>query len=432
MKLALSVAVAACGAEDGEAGEAPVLVATPAVTEVAAPTGAPVSRTIGAAGGSLSSADGRLTIDVPEGALAADTDVRITPIGNAAPGSVVSYRLEPEGVTFASPVSLRFVVTDAELQGSTPEALRIATQTPERTWRVLADAVLAGDALSATTTHFSDYSLLLGWQIRPGTASVKAGKSLPLTTRYCALVDAGEELAPVAAACQDNKDLAPFLMNPSVNGVRGGSAAAGTVTLDESTLTFTAPSKVPAANPVAVSVEVGDGTARVTLVSNVRVTDGGSPYRGTVTFSTQNNGNFTIEGRADVVWESKREAPEQSDYEPSGSLHVVYTQTSPRCDPYEGTFPIEKGGLTVFPPDAPMFANGYTFHLEATPDVSLNCVGADDKPFTVSLPLRIYMQAGVCDGATAAPYTDANVLVGEGTCAPLGITSSSWELRRAE
>src|SRR5262249_46009872 len=61
-------------------------------------TGAQTRATIGAAGGSLASGDGVLTLTVPPGALASDVLVGVEPITNTAGlGVGTAYRLTPEG-----------------------------------------------------------------------------------------------------------------------------------------------------------------------------------------------------------------------------------------------------------------------------------------------------------------------------------------------
>jgi hypothetical protein len=47
---------------------------------VGTPNGAAVTKTIGAAGGELASSDGRLTVQVPAGALSAETSLSIQPV----------------------------------------------------------------------------------------------------------------------------------------------------------------------------------------------------------------------------------------------------------------------------------------------------------------------------------------------------------------
>ena len=97
---------------------------TPQPTPKGTPTGAATSQTIGPAGGIVSTPDGKISLTFPANALPSDTDIVIQPITDEAPGGLGnSYRLEPEGATFAQPVEVAFSYTDADLLGSSTDAL---------------------------------------------------------------------------------------------------------------------------------------------------------------------------------------------------------------------------------------------------------------------------------------------------------------------
>jgi hypothetical protein len=75
------------------------------------------SGSIGPAGGTVASADGRIALAIPAGALGAVTEIRIVELSGdaipagfrpAAPDKV--YRLEPSGTTFAAPVRVTLVL----------------------------------------------------------------------------------------------------------------------------------------------------------------------------------------------------------------------------------------------------------------------------------------------------------------------------------
>jgi hypothetical protein len=73
----------------------------PVPTAVGTPDGAPTTETIGAAGGSIASSDGALTMNIPAGALASDTDITIQPVTNTAWGGIgTGYQFTPDGLTF--------------------------------------------------------------------------------------------------------------------------------------------------------------------------------------------------------------------------------------------------------------------------------------------------------------------------------------------
>src|SRR5882724_5183128 len=61
---------------------------TPAITTIGTPVGNPVTGNIDASGGSLTSADGKLGLVIPPGALSASTAISIQAVTNTAPGGV--------------------------------------------------------------------------------------------------------------------------------------------------------------------------------------------------------------------------------------------------------------------------------------------------------------------------------------------------------
>src|SRR5689334_6890130 len=79
----------------------------PETTDKGIPNGPSVSQVIGTTGGSVTSADGLLTVSIPAGALASTKTITIQPItNNVSLGVGGGYRLGPEGTTFAQPVTL--------------------------------------------------------------------------------------------------------------------------------------------------------------------------------------------------------------------------------------------------------------------------------------------------------------------------------------
>src|SRR5258706_4999451 len=106
--------LASCGDGGGGGGGAPA-----SKSPFGTATGPAVEATIGPAGGALGSGDGKVTVSIPAGALAADTTISIQPFTNTAPGGRgLSYRFAPSGVVFSAPVQITFSFTDADLIGS--------------------------------------------------------------------------------------------------------------------------------------------------------------------------------------------------------------------------------------------------------------------------------------------------------------------------
>ena len=94
------------------------------------PAAIPSSATIGPQGGSIRSSDGRLTLRVPAGALAQAAPFSFQSATNDAPqGSGPGYQLSPSGITFAKPALLTLAYGRSEVEGSSAEALTIASRT---------------------------------------------------------------------------------------------------------------------------------------------------------------------------------------------------------------------------------------------------------------------------------------------------------------
>lgn len=245
-----------------------------AATAQGTPTGQAVTQSIGPAGGSITSGDGRLTVTVPAGAIASATTLSIQPITNLTPGGMGSaYRLGPEGTTFLTPVSIAFQYGTADLAGTNADDMMIAFQDAQGYWEAQVSATLdtTHQTLTAQSSHFSDWSLLTGGQLTPAEATVETGKTVVLTFVECQPVQDGDQVTRLAACTSQTADAW------SVNSILNGNSAVGYVGSsggESATATYTAPAAVPSANPVAVSTEailVGLGKTRETFVSNITV-----------------------------------------------------------------------------------------------------------------------------------------------------------------
>lgn len=295
--LMLVIAIASCS-DEGDEGSPNQNTGRPAPTAVGSAKSAPVSATIGAAGGTISSSDGLLTVTFPADAVSADTLVIVTALDNNAHGGVGdAYRLEPDGATFARPVTLRFATTDEN------KAVMGAAFQTDRYWEWIANPTVGDDFVSVETTHFTDFSLVRGVQIRPARADVKVEGSLALRVDLCYPQEVGDEdIAPLGYACdgEDDDELvaAVGVSAWSVNGIAGGNNEVGTVSGRNSTATFVAPDVVPSSNPVAVSARVRNlGGAQALVVANITITDDEHPgYTATFTFenATMRDGNAQV------------------------------------------------------------------------------------------------------------------------------------------
>ncbi|MBL0740933.1 hypothetical protein [Chryseolinea lacunae] len=250
----------------------------PVVTEPGTPLGDKVSGSIGTTGGTLQSADGKLKITIPAGALSANTTVSVQPISNTAPlGLGHGYRLEPEGTTFAKPVTLTFTYTDDVLNGNLSDFLWIVTQGTDGGWNAALKSVVddAAHTVTVEAPHFSDWALgtFVGLSLTPTSSTLLVGKSLALSiTGFSAdKADEEDELVPLSVINSDLDALTPLTPIPplesrlqefkikswTLNGTTAPvSNSNGSLTAEGKNATYTAPNKKPSVNPVAVSVQL--------------------------------------------------------------------------------------------------------------------------------------------------------------------------------
>lgn len=322
-------------------------------TPVGAPLSAPVTAVIGAAGGTFSSPDGQLRLDIPAGALSGDQTLSLQEIENHAPGRAGrAFRLGPEGLTFARPVQLTLRYTDADVEGSAPELLSVASQDARGVWQMYArpSLDLAAKTVRVQTRHFSDWSMVRGLQLQPARADVYVGQSVPLRIVACALPDDDpadplDDLLPMPGGKYECAYTFQSLSakNWAVNGTVGGNGSVGTVQASglnaDGTAQYTAPAKIPPGNPVAVSVNVSEVFGRPgvqTLVSNVTVKDG-QAWQGNVTYTESGAQAWTM-----------RDGFEGSGMERAHQTHTFKVVGVKDADAYNTTLLLEQVGTADY------------------------------------------------------------------------------------
>lgn len=436
IRLLLMLGLSACGGGGGgdSSGTGSASGGTPpiAVTPAGVASGTPTSATIGAPGGSLASSDGRLTITVPAGALASDTVIGIQPITATAPGALGdSFRLTPDGVTFARPVTLTFAYSADEAGASVPASLRVATQDASGRWSVINPTHdPAQRTLTVTTTHFSDWSYVAGLQVLPASASVAVYK-----TQVLRVIDCGEGPDPdggntqrLLLECVEPGELPQLARNWSVNGVPGGSSGDGTV-VGGSSATYTAPAAVPAQNPVAVSAQIGTSDGVATLVSNITVFDDLVVYTGTI------SGRSETEALGEVAFEELN-ANLSFTYNPNLSTGGVKWYDGRgtavvRAKPFgcssegSGSAPVTNASLVLH--TAGPLAGTYTISAGAIATITATC---GNPPRVVTFQQAAAAGAGG-DGVQCPSVpigTDPSRLAGSWSCAQGGGTTltSTW------
>jgi len=244
------------------------------VTPIApVPVAIPSSASIGPSGGSIRSTDGRLTLKVPAGALAAPATLSIEPTTNGAPNAIGSgYTLSPVGVSFARPAQLALAYSESDLRGTGAGLLGIAVQEGTTWYGILGGAVdtIAGTLLvpvsstspgptaaaagrfpqrAAQSGNFAPYGSVL---INPLESTVIEDDTRDLQTDFVGpgsaqLVQPGVVVFPLGVASSD--------VNVAWYVTRGGGTIAPGA-FNGVFATYTAPHCAPA-NLVEISAQVG-------------------------------------------------------------------------------------------------------------------------------------------------------------------------------
>lgn len=280
--LVLILALAGCGSSGGggnsaAAPSAPVYAPAPKGT----PTGTAVTQTIDANGGSVTSADGRLALTIPAGALPAATPITIQPITSTSPNGVgLGYRLTPEGTTFTTPVTVAFHLNSIQALGL--DSTFIVSQHADGLWysqpHQTRDAT--AQTISVSAKHFSDWTLAKTVRLTPQETRVKVGQKANFNATIVvakSLDNGDDELANPFAdelAVPVEEDLNNQIKGThswQVNGVDGGTDTFGHVTDSNMTGNYTAPNATPNPSDVAVSVTVTLGTTKVIAPAKVTV-----------------------------------------------------------------------------------------------------------------------------------------------------------------
>lgn len=240
----------------------------PLVTTPGVPDGTATTKTIGIAGGSITSSDGKIKVEIPAGALPADQVITVQPITNKLEfGLGKAYRLTPH-LSFSKPVTISFTYNDTEIMHTLPELLSIAYQDSTGGWRAMTEPQVDKEQklVSVTTTHFSDWGFFPMIYIQPTDARVEPGKTLDLTVM--GTVDPDDILVPLPGGT-------PITDPYEVPGTYLGTwhySGAGNLKGKGGKAVYTAPAAVPENNPEAVSVEVKmKRPGYMLLVSNITV-----------------------------------------------------------------------------------------------------------------------------------------------------------------
>lgn len=154
-------------------------IITPLVCPVGVSKGGAVTKTMGAAGGSLQSQDGRIRIEVPQGALTSNTTVSIEPVSNTnIAGIGEAFRLTPHGQVFSKPVTITYSWAGEADSVGLLQTLGLAYQLEDGVWKYVGADSFDKQAKTITfkTTHFSDWSLMNRISLSPYSVSLETGQ----------------------------------------------------------------------------------------------------------------------------------------------------------------------------------------------------------------------------------------------------------------
>jgi hypothetical protein len=233
-----------------------------AITAVGTPIGNSVTQTIGAAGGTISSADGRMDLVIPPGALSSDVAITIQPITNECPGGLgAGYDFLPNGTKFSTPATLIFHYSDSDVNGTDPDFIYYATQDSTGAWDVdiEKDVDTVAKSISFDVHHFSGHGFPAGVLIVPVgfKYDYKQGESGTL------ILDQNVKDPELAGDPQSANDdyLPPLPVSKPMNNPQNawtvvGGSQNGTITGSGNQVTYTAPAKITAEKTIQVLVTV--------------------------------------------------------------------------------------------------------------------------------------------------------------------------------
>ncbi|MET0461664.1 MAG: hypothetical protein ABW007_00865 [Chitinophagaceae bacterium] len=214
--------------------------------------GLPVENSVGSAGGTITSADGKLKVSVPAGAVTNTTLVSIQEITNTLPlGAGPSYRVLPAGLTLSKPITITLSYDETDLDGSDENALDLATQDDNGTWKRIKNTQLnkAAKTLVVESDHLGDYSFTGGYKLSPDKAALGQGESTVLTVSV--LKEKNTE------ADEKEAELGNFFIITNAGDIETWSARGeGQIVARGSTAEFKAPSPISGHVTTEVSASV--------------------------------------------------------------------------------------------------------------------------------------------------------------------------------
>jgi len=256
---------------DGPSAQVDSSSATP--TAVGQPIGAPVTKVIGPAGGTVTTLDGKIALIFPAGTVKQETALTVQPSENKAPNGVgEAFTISPN-LRIEQGITVIYYYQDEEMNGASVDALGIAYQTSHQGW-LQTKVVTVDKAKKTITTQIKEegcWAIFATYYLDPKQAAVGVSESLEINLLKAGKSElTGDLIAPLVVE-NANKDVTKRY----INGVDWTSSTPknqswGAVGYNPQTgqMLYIAPGAKPKNNPIIVSVEVKNPMKAQLLLSS--------------------------------------------------------------------------------------------------------------------------------------------------------------------
>jgi hypothetical protein len=260
-------------------------------TPIGQPAGPAVTQTVGPAGGTVTSADGKLTLTLPAGAVTKQTPITVQPVENKAPnGTGTAYTFGGTEITVSEPIMVTYHYDETEFSGATKGNVALARQNAQGVWGTnqLVTIDPAQRTLTAKIRRVSKEAIAFieQYKLDPVADTLvylqeRDVKILYQPGGFVNLMGAdGKEDTEVFLPLGLSEDANITLVRRyGINGDQYGTTRDGTFELmkDQGSnpdakawFKYHAPSDAPSGNPVALFVELQHGgKEQLTLISNM-------------------------------------------------------------------------------------------------------------------------------------------------------------------
>jgi hypothetical protein len=251
------------------------------VCAVGVQKGKAVKAGMGSEGGIVRSADDRVIITVPAGALTRQTTIEVAPISNTNPaGNGLAYRITPHGIRFQKPVSISFSYAGEKDQKRIPQLQGIAYQDENGVWKSVRNGAIdtAAKRITVYTSHFSDWSEFETMKLAPENPILATGQSAVIkAVQYVGNDELLQPLGPqggAEVAIGSPHDL-------PVNKIKAWRlSGVGAIKPSGQKADYKAPAMIKGYTATAaVSLELNTTHGQVLLISNIVVMNEGITFR---------------------------------------------------------------------------------------------------------------------------------------------------------